>query len=81
MHFGSSSTANAPIPAGTIGTVLRMDLDGDIYVNFGSSVNTDKLVRTSMFDQIEAVSASVGTLGFIPFYFAILPVAFFSVFC
>jgi hypothetical protein len=47
------------IPVGSIGTVVRIDADGDIYVNFGAELNPLKMIRTSMFDQIEAVADSV----------------------
>jgi hypothetical protein len=47
------------IPANTVGTVTRIDNDGDIYVDFGAALNPNKMIRTQMFDQIEAVSDSV----------------------
>ena len=59
FQFGGNSAANAPIPVGTLGAVLRIDSDGDIYVDFGAALNSNKMIRTAMFDHIEAAPALV----------------------
>jgi hypothetical protein len=52
--FTFGSAVNALIPMGTIGTVLRIDADGDIHVNFGAELNSDKMISPRNFDQIES---------------------------
>jgi hypothetical protein len=48
---------------GTIGTVLRTDSDGDIFVNFGFELNAERFVPRRMFDQIEAVTDAAPAFG------------------
>ena len=51
------------IPVGTIGTVLRTDSDGDIFVDFGAALNPEKFVPRRLFDQIEAVTDAAPAFG------------------
>lgn len=61
FQFGNG--VNMAIPAGTIGTVLRTDSDGDIYINFGAALNPDRFIPRRMFDQIEAVADAAPAFG------------------
>lgn len=52
--FTFGNAGNAPIPAGTIGTVIRIDADGDVHVDFGAALNSDKMISSRNLDLIEA---------------------------